>query len=231
MRGYTKLTDLGNEDCIIMEPRGAYIQETGLPSNWTHVKIGMLYSLVGLAGDNVDGVREAVTYSNFPDMFMFGLTNGTGSVGDVDNRFLGITSNHTTVATWDTNEGALRDTTSLFSTGDGITSGPCSSGTDTMSASTAAASATISFAAFIGIDMYYKGTSWFECKLIYNVPGQSDVSLTNLRNLLVATPTTGTLVSTGVGVGTSSDLTYFFVRMPYLNNRLRIHAIEVMEIS
>ena len=224
MRGYIKTTDLGDEYCIVMSPRGAYIQETGLPSNWTHVKIGMFYSLVGLAGDNTNRIDETVTENAVLDRYMFGLTNGTGSLGQTGNKFIGITStiNIVTQAT-----GMLLYTSeyAIAGTGSAITSARADAPEPFGGNS---CSGTSTFAGFLGIDLSIDigGERILVSPSAYS--NVSDVSLSALRNLMV----TLTYKSTAqLPVTWSGELTHFFVRMPHLNNRLRIHAIEVLQIA
>lgn len=223
MRGYTKLTDLGNEDCIIMEPRGAYIQETGLPSNWTHVKIGMFYSIVYMSDDNTNRVDETVTENNVLDRYMFGLTNGTGSLGQVGNKFIGITS---------TSQIVTQANNDLLQTTEHAIAGTGSSITGAIALNTMfdqnSCFETNAFAAFFGLDLSIElgnGRILISPSCYQNI---TDVSLTNLRNYMVTRAFSSTAQIPGIWYG---ELTYFFARLPHLTNRLRIHAIEVMEIS
>ena len=232
MRGH-KANILGNDECIIMSPRGAYIQESSLSTYWRHCKIGMFYTIINTSDDDALNTNETVGYSNQPDKFMFGLSNGTGSMGGTGNKFTGITSDLSSVATT-LNPFGGNSMTTLDTTCHGV----WANGATILSTSTGnspSAGYAPGGAGFIGLDL--------SCRYVYEVgefidisfqvDSSSNVSLTSLRNKLVTLPYKATAVSHKYATTSGADIgvRHFFARAPYLNNRLRIHAIEVLQLA
>ena len=85
------------EPCLRMQTRGLLQRLTGLPPNWTKVRIGMIASLTGAAGDNVVPVNEtlAAGSGNLPNSWLFGLSDGV-AFPQVAGKFVGMRSHYGT---------------------------------------------------------------------------------------------------------------------------------------
>ena len=235
-----KTTTLGTTDSIVMGVREVYPRATLLPSDWHQVRIGMLYSIVGLnADDNTAPTVETVTILNHRDRFALGLFNGAanGCAGDAGTRFVGIMSgttapiavsysnpNYTVLWTSNANNGVIGDGASVVNSGTGI-------GLTNSTAIHATPAGTSSFCAFLGVDITLSSTGTTTKRQA--VSSITDTSILNLRKLMLETTLTGAGVCTGGwwGAGLDSGLTHLYVRAPHNQNRLRIHGLQVMQIA
>ncbi len=223
-----------------MAVREVYPRATLLPSAWHRVRIGMLYSIIGLAADdNTAPAVETVTYLNHRDRFALGLFNGAagGCVGDEGTRFVGLmsavassvavsfaTPNYSVMWAGNQNFGAIADGVSVTNSATGI-------GLVTQYAQHLTPAGTTSFCAFMAVDLTLSATGIL-------VQGQAaarltDTSVLSLRKLMLETTLVGSGTVTGGwwGAGLDSGLTHLYVRAPHNQNRLRIHGLQVMQLA
>ncbi len=95
---YTKSTTVGNENCVILEPRQALIYPFGptIGSNWTKIRICMMMSHTSLSAGNanMDGFGSpSIVANNVRDRLYYGVKKiGSDFPAEVNQPFLGFRS-------------------------------------------------------------------------------------------------------------------------------------------
>lgn len=242
MRGMSKTTNLGTIGGLVLAPREMYPRELAdatLPLNWTRCRIGMFFSLVGLASDDVAApTSESVSYSTAKDRLIFGIGNGVGTLGDPGNRFVGLASPPEQLwlgymgspATWYPMASApgavIGDGASIVATAFS------DSYASTAQHQTPAAGA--AFAAYWGLDIQLTTTG---VKLIAHVDnltpaGVSDVSAASLLGKMITPMLTRSQTRTGGWWASAPvNMRHVMIRLPYYNTRLRIHRLRVLNLG
>lgn len=257
--GYTKTTSTGTDQCIILDPRQAFVRESALPADWQRVRFGAILSICGLGDGNASPVAEQLSRDSYADDFYFGLTDSEGHPGDGDTRFLGLGFINSGYGTFQSlsvkNSGGWKP----FGT-DGYTSLAShmwnagtniryvlGNGSGTNKAADFPANydptASAGYAFWIGVDMeltygsnpsieYYAFNSGIPTSLV-SAGNTADA----FQRLVMATGMTKQPSSRTVsGWWTSKsanpvDCRYLYLRYPFRNNRLRIHAIGAMQLA
>lgn len=235
--GYpSKTTDLGTCASIAMAVREVYPRPTMLPSNWHQVRIGTLFSIIGLnANDNTAPVVETVTFLNNRDRFALGLFNGAanGCFGDAGTRFVGLVSGTLGVGYAAPNYNVLWPSSSYSNygaIGDGATVALNPNGLNVGPVTQLTPAGTVSFCSFVGVDIALTATgATVRGQVASNI---TDTSVINLRRLMLDTSLVGAAVTGGWwGAGLDSGLTHLYVRSAHNQNRLRIHGLQVQQIA
>ena len=232
---------------LVLEPREKYHRQSNIGTAWNEVRLGMLYTF----NDNVtvDSVTlaETVTFASYLDWFCLGLMNDVTTIpGQTGTKFAGMAYTSKTGATGVTMPSNAAGSASIAWNGAGNhapTSAIIDAAISTLSTGSGRAIIPIynasSYAAFIGL------------KFVVSNPGASNQEIT-VSSVYTAgpeaiTPITALAVLRGLITGGSYievaalpwndgaaayDLPdCWFVRSPFLTNRLRISAMELILVS
>lgn len=231
MKGYTKTTTLGDEDCIILEPRETYTRRTSLPVDWATCRIGFFFSVVGTVDGNAAPVTEHVVNASVLDILQIGLCNGDASLQSPGNKFAGCVFSSSTgidIAYAAPVCQAFNVTWMYACTSNAGSQTYQDSAIAYLSGNHHEPTQTSSFAQFIGVEFVRDATT-----LAVRLIGESDhtdVSALATRTRLMS----GTYVTVGTVTSTTDDtwdLTTLLIRSPLIANYLRLHAIEVMQLA
>lgn len=241
MIGYQKSTTLGNEDCILVDPRACYRRGAPLSANWSRALVGVFFSLVAAGTENGDCTTESIPYTDFRDQISLGLCSGAGAPGMAGHRFVGMgcaTSGTRVSPYWNTSGpcwwplGNYAPMQSLIADGTSLVLG---GGNAYLSPEHKAPSGTELFAAFLCVDITLTSTGATlrmapnASASPYGVTNVSEAAL--VRAMFSASWASQTLLTGGWWSGGESGLTDFFFRFPHRNNRLRIHAHRVEQLA
>lgn len=235
MKIFEKTTSLGPERSLLLEPREPMPpRETVLTPNWKTLRVGLFLSAVGVGGDDAAGVTEQIVHFNHYDRWFIGMTNGQGYIGEAGAQFVGAQHDETFLEMTGTETRIIQYNypSALWANGETVqTAGK--NGQSTM-LRCGLASAASGFCAFLGLQIVLgEGTVRIDT-LNNSTLSYTNTSLTALTNALVNSGVANTgQVLTGGWWGSSVPigLRHFFVRAPYYNNRIRIHAMQVMQLA
>lgn len=243
----TKVLTSGNEGMFILNAGEAFQRNTNLPSNWKRVRVCAAISWTGLTADNGGLVNESVTGSSgtgFLYDFMVGFTNGVSYPGTSGNKFIGIAfDNQNTQSFLTSASGVLSIRGNSGGTGASYFSQTFSNGTSIYRKGYGNSSCDMyidcgnpinasSCMYHFVFELVLGADSTVSANRYSSAPGpSSSASNTSVNSSLAKT--LATLSATGSVSGwwtatTPVDCTYFYIRSPYPNNRLRIHNIRVM---
>lgn len=243
MRGMSKSTDLGTIGGLVLAPREMYPRELAdatLPLNWTRCRIGMFFSLVGLAADDntAPPTLDTVPYSTAKDRLIFGIGNGVGTLGDPGNRFVGLASPPAQLTL-----GYMESPAIWYpmASAPGAVIGNGASISATAFSDQFAASAkhqtpagTANFAAYWGLDIQLTTTGVNLIAHVDNLTpaGVSDVSAASLLGKMITPMLTRSRTQTGGWWASAPvNMRHVMIRLPYYNTRLRIHRLRVLNLG
>lgn len=234
-------TALEEDRFLLLEPGVAYQRLTGLAEGWRRARIAAVMSFAGLTGTNSAPVSEdSISPWTPASLFLIGLSNGQGLPGHPGVMFVGATMSSMAYAAISRlrvlSDGIARllynDSASTHAPGGILFSGTATAWNEPWiefyGDHKPAASEGFCFGATVDIALNSNNT----LQLGY----QSASSVTN--------PTLG--VSAAIAAGKSdfdainggwwdaagtSGCRHLFIRSPFLNNRLRIHALRVMQLA
>lgn len=246
----TKSLATGYETALILGGRDCFVRETNLPNNWTRVRIALIGSLTSLTSSNGTPSTEIIQGSNVAPGFLFaiGLSDGIGVYGQSGSlaKFVGITNGlsggssspqiiassslwgfgHTDVSTLDS-----INFNAAYSTGSVVQSTAASSAV--LYSNTGDPTATSSFCFYWGIDLFVSGSGTFTTLGAQgsSKSSTSDASLMGIFSLTYS-PIGNPTPAGGWWAGNNPvNCTYLYIRWPFINNRLRIHNLGVMQLS
>ena len=241
MRGYTKTTTLGDEDCLILGVKEAYVRETSLPLDWTHCRMGMYLSATTDTDDNATYPNTVTPYVDVMDQMSIGLSNGVGTFGMAGNRYIGV-AREGVEGNFPYNGGGGYSPLNVVSYG-GRYGPSIGDGADTLyggfngllyKAAEQPPTATYRYAIAVLLDFRLTSTG-----LVMSVGSHSGVgpvvtslSTPNLRFLMGAA--TYDSYPELVGGWWATDpigIRHLHIRYPAYFARLRIHAVEVMQLA
>ena len=246
---YTKQTTIGDEACTVMDVREAFVRKTLLPTNWKRVRVGAFVSLCGTAGDNAPFVDETLHCPSPLDELLFGLVDvpnfapGRGANFVGYGIFFGERSpiNIRAVSTVLPNIPFLSAGNTDFFRGGflnasggrigagvngGQRPGYCTPDADAEYACLLRGDYTLNDNGTITVGAYDDSYA----------TGYTDTSILALRGKLSEQPTSSQTSSTAGPLGwwraaSPVNCPYLYIRCPYTQNRLRIHAWEVMQVA
>ena len=244
---YTKQTTIGDEACTVMDVREAFVRKTLLPANWKRVRVGAFVSLCGTSGDNAPFVAETLPCLSPLDELLFGLVNVPNLAPGRGANFVGYGIFHGTDAP--INIRAITrpkipflaaGNTDFFRGGflnaSGGRVGVGVSGGQRPGYCTPDAAA--GYACLLRGDytLNDNGTITVGAYNDSNNSGYTDTSILALRGKLSEQPTSSQTSSTAGplgwwGAASPVNCPYLYIRCPYMQNRLRIHAWEVMQVA
>lgn len=226
---------------LLLEPGVAYQRLTGLSEGWRRARIAAVMSFVGLTGANSAPVNEdAISPWTPASLFLIGLSDGQGLPGRAGVKFVGATMcslNYGAIARLR----VLADGTARLSYNGGASahdpggilfSGAATAlntpGTDFSGNHKPASSGGFCFSATVDLTLNSNDT----LQLGY----QSASDVTNPAFGVSAAIAAGKSDLGAVnggwwGAAGASGCRHLFIRCPFQQNRLRIHALRVMQLA
>jgi hypothetical protein len=234
-------TALEEDRFLLLEPCVAYQRLTGLAEGWRRARIAAVMSFVGLTGPDVLPVYEnAISPWTPASLFLIGLSDGQGLPGQAGVKFVGATMcsmSYSAIARLR----VLGDGTARLSY-DGNSSkhvpgGILFSGTETAWNSSSiqfsgdhkpASSEEFCFRATVDLTLNSNNT--------FQLGYQSASNVTNPMLGLSAAIAADTSNMSAISGGWwdadgNSGCRHLFIRCPFQQNRLRIHALRVMQLA
>lgn len=235
MLGYTKTITGGTDDCIILDPREQFIRETSLPLTWTKCRIGLMVSFTTLASDNADPTNTTLSYTGALDQISIGISNGVAAIGQTGNRYVGfgrlatgtIPSPYVSGAAYHFAQVSTTPAASVIGDGGSLV---ISVGANSSNNPASAPSGLSTYAQPIVVDITLGSTS--ATAFLALLSGVTDVSSANLRaKMQSSTPTSLIAATGGWWNGGSVGMRHLCIRHPSASTRLRIHAMEVIQLA
>ena len=230
------------ENTLILEPREYMLRQFNF-GDWTELRMGMYFGCISAASANANVASESVTLVSAVDRLCFGIKDSSTSYipGQVGASFLGITTMSPT------GNGTAIGTGSLRSIGGnnfavvGLTDGTATGGTTTQvcvgmdfPSDVTGATAYNGFVAlkFVVANLGLSSQTVTISGVSTNSISGSDYSATALRALLNgATYTNPSTIAWNTGAAAKDIPNCWFLRLPFLNNRIRISCIDMMKIA
>ena len=242
---YTKQTTIGDEACTVMDVREAFVRKTLLPANWKRVRVGAFVSLCGTAGDNSPFVAETLSRVSALDELLFGLVDVPNIAPGRGANFVGYGIFYSTGAP--INIRAMTDNIPFLSAGNtdyfrggflNASGGRVGVGVNGgQRPGYCTPQATSGYACLLRGDYTLNddGTITVGAYDDSNKTGYTDTSILALRGKLSEQPTSSQTSATSSTLGwwkaSPVNCPYLYIRCPYVQNRLRIHAWEVMQLA
>ena len=232
---------LEEDRLLLLEPGVAYQRLTGLSAGWRRARIGALMSFTGLVGPNSDPVSESAISPWTPaSLFLIGLSDGQGLPGRAGVKFVGATMNsmnYSAIARLRVLEDgtanlAYTSGSSAHDPGGVVFSGTAAtwgnSSTEFYGSHKPTASEEFCFSATVDVTL----GSDNNMRLRY----QSSKDITNIAlgssaAMAAAATDLGTVSGGWWGAEEESGCQHLFIRCPFQLNRLRIHALRVMQLA
>lgn len=235
---------------LVLEPGVAYQRLTSLPDNWTNVRIALVLSFTNTSELNGDPVEENPFGASPVMQPWVGLTNGAGLPGTPGVKFLGsgMTNNgehgypcslmyvgDSCLLTYNRNpSGGLRGAGIIS---DGATIIRSGNGSDTVQAKMDTPAGPTNFAFAWMTDIL----TWYDAYAQRSYMRRNQQVIANVSNPDLA-------VNQAMAIGpayneeslyggwwdnetTFAGCRHLFIRWPFLNNRLRIHTLKVMQLA
>ena len=234
-------TALEEDRLLLLEPGVAYQRLTGLAEGWRRARIAAVMSFTGLVGPNSAPASDNAVSPWAPaSLFLIGLSDGQGLPGLAGVKFVGATMtsmNYSAIARLR----VLEDGTANLAYSGGASAhdpgGVVFSGT----AATWGSSSTDfygphkptgenAFCFRSTVDVTLSGTN--SMVLGYSSAGNVSVPVYGVSGAMAA----GTLALSPTaggwwGAEGESGCRHLFIRCPFQQNRLRIHALRVMQLA
>lgn len=245
MKGYPISAGAPADSIFLEQYREVYTREANISPDWKRCRVGMFYSLCGLTEDSVPAAAETITRTNVLDQLMFGIGNGVEAYGEAGNRFLGVVSPPSgyfrslyvggTSQYWQ-----MTDSIYYVAVGNGLVTKTLAINNASPTYARHKADDPSRFAAYLGIDVTLSGTT-----ALIQVAGGTSVapygfSNTSKINLIAFMNDPAgagisyyniTTIAGGWWNGAPVDLRHVMVRIPHNLARLRIHAMDVMQLA
>lgn len=226
---------------LLLEPGVAYQRLTGLAEGWRRARIAAVMSFVGLAGPDVLPVNEdAISPWTPASLFLIGLSDGQGLPGRAGVKFVGATMNsmsysaiaHLRVLEDGTARLSYNGSSSRHDPGGVVFSGTAatwgSSTTDFYGDHKPTASEGFCFSATVDLTLNSNDTLQFGYQSASNVTNPTlGVSAAIAANKIDL----GAINGGWWGAAGASGCRHLFIRCPFQQNRLRVHALKVMQLA
>jgi hypothetical protein len=249
----TKALAVGTDGMIILEPGVMFQRKANLPDNWTRIRIGFIGSFCGLSDYNAAPTAEALLNPvSAKWQSLIGMSNGVGFLGEAGNRFVGVGGQ--LGSEQGTNYGiAMRNgsanlwaVTNAAGSGTGMPTKNIVGNGVTIDRATTGAASTYQMdnpagttGPFFGRIMQFELSSSVAGSLLISqfdtttnyLASATDAVLQNM--LLTSTLSSQTALTGGwwTSSTTAIDLKHFCIRFPFLNNRLRLHNLMILDLS
>ena len=226
---------------LVLEPGVAYQRLTGLAEGWRRARIAAVMSFVGLAGPDVLPVNEDAISPWVPaSLFLIGLSDGQGLPGQAGVKFVGATMtsmSYSAIAhlrvledgtAWLSHDGgsSKHDPGGVVFSGTAATWGDA--WTDFYGDHKPTASEGFCFSATVDLTLNSNDTLQLGYQSASNVTnptlGVSAAIAANKTDL-------GAIDGGWWGAEGESGCRHLFIRCPFQQNRLRIHALRVMQLA
>ncbi len=229
----------GSENTLILEPREYMLRQFDF-GLWTEIRLGFIFSAISSSNNNAVGVNETIALSGALDRLCFGIKNTDTTVipGQTGCRFLGVVNSGNVTLSAASQQiaegfggmrfGAGVDTTIAVNTGFASDGMLCP-------ANPALAS---SYGGFYALKLTVANRGLSTQTVTASTARQAtvagtDYSVSALRSLITGgtygTPSNAMVWNDGVSAYALPDC--FYIRMPFLNNRIRLSSIEAIKIS
>jgi len=224
----------------ILDCRSGLLRQTTIGSSWNEVRVGMLYQFVPYNNNDAACTAESLVPASYLDWFTMGLKDSSViPPGKAGSQFIGACFH-----------GGFGGANAISLTANGAGQGllDCSSyryhsswnGATNLTKNDATGIVTPTFAT--GNCAFYAqkyvvvnpGASNQTVTMSYYVANTAitDQTSTNLRNLLFTVAYTATATLTWNAASAALTLPdWFWVRLPLVSNRLRIHNVEIFKVS
>ncbi len=222
------------------DPREAYKRQTTLGTAWNVVRLGIFYNFVPASSDDAACTAESVAVSTPVDWLTFGLKDSSDVLpGKTGAKFMGLVLGPRTPVALTSNASGAASVTDV----DGGHHDQCAGWVDTTNEAIdvgagAVSAVSMPFPIFSTSDAYgffalqfavqLAGTSGqlVEIKAAFSGTAVTDVSKANLRAMVAAASyianTNNRSIYWNTGSAARPLLDYFYIRSPFLNNRLRL---------
>jgi len=233
---YTKAA----ENTLILESREMMLRQFNF-GTWTEMRMGMYFGGVNASGNNVNSVNESVTLTSALDRICFGIKDSSTTTipGQTGAQFLGVTTTtgQLSKAGNDGVQGIIYSNGALSPVGT----------VDTTITGGSVAGAPMQYPIDITGSSAYCG--FYALKFVINNAGLSSQTVTitstntvtiagsaytvnNLRALINSATYGGSAtIAWNNGATANAIPNCWFLRLPFLNNRIRISAIDMIKIS
>ena len=226
---------------LVLEPGVAYQRLTGLAEGWRRARIAAVMSFVGLAGPDVLPVNEDAISPWVPaSLFLIGLSDGQGLPGQAGVKFVGATMTsmsysaiaHLRVLEDGTARLSYEGDSSRHDPGGVVFSGTAtewnSPSTDFYGDHKPTASEGFCFSATVDLTLNSNDTLQLGYQSASNV---TNPTLGVSAAMAAAAKDLGTVNGGWWGEEEESGCRHLFIRCPFQQNRLRIHALRVMQLA
>lgn len=237
---YQKTVD---DKCLILEPREALQRELNLPDDWKRVRIAIGLSITGSVSDpNTLPTLETITRLTELDRFYFGLKTSEVNAPHVAGKFVGISDYSSNPSSYPLSISSGyyigNEANVIFSFQPTI----CDAGIRYQTASatgsnqiyvTSNPTNTTNYGAFVVLEIDVRTPGTLICRMggsaewIAQGAATTDFSDAALRDRLQnASFSPATTLTSGVywGAGENPGTTHMYFRLPFFNNRARIHS-------
>ena len=232
---------LEEDRLLLLEPGVAYQRLTGLSAGWRRARIGALMSFTGLVGPNsAPASEDAISPWTPASLFLIGLSDGQGLPGRAGVKFVGATMSsmhYSAIAHLRVREdgtanlaygagSSSHDPGGVVFSGSAATWGNSSSDFNGTHNPTGASE----FCFSSTVDITLSDTN--SMVLGYSSAGNVSAPVYGVSGAMAAGTQELTAVTGGWwGGGTDSGCRHLFIRCPFQQNRLRIHALRVMQLA
>lgn len=238
------IVTLTNSDkVLILDPRNAFKRQTSVGSSWTQIKMGMYFNFVPVGSDEAASVAETIVPASYRDRICFGFSNAAATaVGVAGTQFLGMVQGYYGNVSITTNFGQ----NSTVSTGAIAYAGGLMALNGTTQLSQNGGN---NFPAWNMPPWNYTTHGFLGMQLTVSNFGLSSQTITISTDNTVATITDASLTALRAKIfgssfsGSSHVATWneagaalplpdtFWVNSPFFNNRLRISAHAIYQIT
>ena len=238
----SKIYGLSLEDrFLLLEPGVAYQRLTGLAEGWRRARIAAVMSFVGLTGANSAPVNEDTISPWTPaSLFLIGLSDGQGLPGRSGVKFVGATmcslaysaiarlrvlEDGTARLSYNGSSGSHDPGGILFSGAETAWNAPS---VDFSGDHKPASSEGFCFSTTVDLTLNSNDTLQFGYQSASNV---TNPTLGVSAAIAAGTSDLGGINGGWWGAAGASGCRHLFIRCPFQQNRLRIHALRVMQLA
>ncbi len=223
-----------SDKVLILGNREAYKRDMNFGSSWTEIRIGMFWTLVGNAGDDAAATAESITVANYKDIGAFGIKDSSDNPPQASgSQFVGFTFGLHGTANYSNGANNVGGTT---------LGAPYRVGLNGTTQLTAAASGDVAWnqqgggrnsSLLLKFTVVNAGASNQTISMdTAGTHAYTDVTLAALRYQMFNPVSIGSSSITWNSGGVALPLpTHFYVRMPTLNNKMRITTYQAVKVS
>ncbi len=242
---YTKTT----KKTLILEPRECVIRQFDFGA-WTEMRMGMYFSGIAASGNDSQGLGETVAVASALDRITFGIKDSdtTNIPGETGSLFLGVLSEtYSSTAITGNDSSAFRSAgASNGSSSRALVAGGFV-GTSLINGNPGsdlcvepdypAPTGSTAYCAFLALKFLITNIGLSSQTVTISASTATPVSgnaytLANLRSAInAATYSNAKVVTWNTGAAARAIPDCWFLRLPFLNNRIRMPAIDMIKIA